>query len=357
MIPETGAGLLPGQWGTYKTFVALDLAAAVMTNTTFAGHMVKRQGGVLFIAAEGRDEIPIRLEALNRAKCSALERLPFFCLDECPRLLERGAANKIAAGANTIAAQMRQRFGWPLVLIIIDTVVASAGYTKAGDENDAAIAQRIMDTLARVSKLTGAFVLAVDHFGKAVETGTRGSSAKESFADIVLALLGEKELTGAVKNPRLTTRKRRGGPNGEEFAFVTQLVPMGIDEDGDQVDTLVIEWGGTVEPPISKEEKSWTTKDARLLRQVMMKLLVDRGAEIQPEADGPKVRALDQEIVRAEFYQSKAVDGTTQEQQKGARQRAFRRTVDYARDRRLIDVRVIKNRTWLWLLAPDKNPA
>ena len=91
LIPETGTGLLPGQWGTYKSFVALDLAGGIMTGTTFAGHPVKRKGGVLFIACEGREEIPIRLEALNRTKCGTAERLPFFCLDECPRLaMDRG---------------------------------------------------------------------------------------------------------------------------------------------------------------------------------------------------------------------------------------------------------------------------
>ena len=118
------------------------------------------------------------------------ERLPFFCLDDVPRLLERGAADKIAADANTVAAEMQQRFGLPLALIIVDTVAAGAGYAKSGDENDAAIAAASWTRSLEYRKLTGAFVLAVDHFGKVVETGTRGSSAKESFADIVLALLG-----------------------------------------------------------------------------------------------------------------------------------------------------------------------
>jgi AAA domain len=351
LIPETGTGLLPGQWGTYKTFAALDLAGAVMAGTTFAGHQVKRRGGVLFIAVEGREEIPIRLEALNQAKCGGAERLPFFCLDDCSRLLEKDAGDKIAASANAVAAEMQQRFGLPLALIIVDTVAAGAGYAKSGDENDAAIAQRIMDTLARISKLTRAFVLAVDHFGKAAETGTRGSSAKESFADVVLALLGEKELSGGVKNPRMTARKRRGGPSGEEFAFGAQLVSMGTDEDGDPIDTLVLEWGGEVEPPAAgdDDEKRWSTKDGRLLRSAMMSLLAEQATELQ--IDGAPVRALDQEIVRAEFYRNKAADGTPQQQQ-AARQKAFRRAVDGARDRQLIGVRVIEPRTWLWFAAP-----
>src|SRR5262249_39355816 len=161
----------------------------------FAGYAVKRKGGVLFIACEGADEIPIRLEAINKTKCGKAERLPFACLEDCPKLLSEGAAQKIAAQANSIAGEMQKRFGIPLVLILIDTVIASAGYRKAGDENDAAVAQVIMEVLGEISKLTGAFAMAVDHFGKTQETGTRGSSAKEAHAEVVLAMLGERELS------------------------------------------------------------------------------------------------------------------------------------------------------------------
>jgi hypothetical protein len=53
LIPQTGQGLASGVWGGGKTFVCIDLAASVMTGTSFAGREVCRRGGVLFIAAEG----------------------------------------------------------------------------------------------------------------------------------------------------------------------------------------------------------------------------------------------------------------------------------------------------------------
>jgi hypothetical protein len=64
VMPETGKGLLSGQWGTGKTFVAVDLAASVMTGRQFAGRLVVRTGGVLFVAAEGANEIPMRLRGV-----------------------------------------------------------------------------------------------------------------------------------------------------------------------------------------------------------------------------------------------------------------------------------------------------
>ena len=64
LFPKREADLLSGQWGTAKTFVGIDLSAAIMTATPFAGREVTRQGGVLFVAAEGASEIPIRLQGV-----------------------------------------------------------------------------------------------------------------------------------------------------------------------------------------------------------------------------------------------------------------------------------------------------
>src|SRR5262249_8675808 len=71
---------------------------------------------------------------------------------------------------------------------------------------------------------------------------TKGSSDFENDADVVLALLGEKALSGAVKNPRLSLRKRRSGANGEEFAFRTKVADLGLDQHGFPITTLTIEW-------------------------------------------------------------------------------------------------------------------
>jgi hypothetical protein len=68
LIPEVGAGLLSGQWGAGKTFVFFEIAAALMTGQPLLGHMVKRQCGVLLIAAEGANEVSLRLDALVREK-------------------------------------------------------------------------------------------------------------------------------------------------------------------------------------------------------------------------------------------------------------------------------------------------
>lgn len=54
ILPETGTGIISGQWGAYKTSIALDIALSVMNSLNFAGrYRVKRRGGVLYLAPEG----------------------------------------------------------------------------------------------------------------------------------------------------------------------------------------------------------------------------------------------------------------------------------------------------------------
>jgi hypothetical protein len=90
LLPETGVALISGQWGTYKTFVADDLSAAVMTATTFANRQVMRKGGVLFLACEGQSEVDIRLTAAFR-KHGGEGNAPFAWANGCPRLLDPNA--------------------------------------------------------------------------------------------------------------------------------------------------------------------------------------------------------------------------------------------------------------------------
>jgi hypothetical protein len=117
LLPQTGVGLISGQWGTYKTFVALDLSAAVMAGLAFIDYPITRNGGVLFIAAEGANEIPDRLRAVLKAKYpERRDALPFAWVDECPRLLSAGAVNELTNLAREAAERMQKDFGVPLVL-------------------------------------------------------------------------------------------------------------------------------------------------------------------------------------------------------------------------------------------------
>jgi AAA domain len=361
LMPAVGHGLMSGQWGTGKTFAFFDLAAALGTGQPFLGHVVKRQSGTLLIAAEGADEVRLRLDAVAREKCGGA-RIPFCWYEQTPLLLQKGAVEALIAMARQAEASLHKDFGLPLGLIGIDTIAACAGYSRAGDENDNATGQAIMNVLKAVAQELQCFVLGVDHFGKDLQAGTRGAYSKESSGDLVLACLGTKELSGSVSNTRLAVRKNRGGQQGQEFPFVLKKIEAPEpDEDGEPVATMVVDWqpadsaGAHAQPDPWAQPKRQDQRTAVLrLKRVLMAILADQGVDLPTGPDGPVVRMVDQELVRERFYAGTPAEGTAA--QKGEfRRKRFNRAVDWAEDQQLIGVQEIDGLTYLRLTQPESE--
>ena len=360
LIPACGHGLLSGQWGAGKTFVVFELAAALGSGQPILGHVVKRQCGVLLIAAEGANEVRLRLDAVVRAKCGDMQRAPFRWYETAPTLLRKDAIETLIAMAKQAEASLLEEFGLPLGLVVIDTVAACAGYARSGDENDPAVGQAVMNVLKAVAETLNCFVLGVDHFGKNLEAGTRGASSKEASCDVVLACLGEKELSGSVVNTRLAVRKNRGGQQGREYPFVLRAVNAPEpDEDGEPVTTMVVDWvaappGGAQAPPDpwAQGRKQEQRTAALRLKRVLMGILADQGVELPIPPDGPVVRMVAQKIVQKEFYSHTPVDGSP-EQKRKVRHQQFSRALAWAEDKQLIGVEEIDDVTYLRLTRPD----
>ena len=259
------------------------------------------------------------------------------------------ALDQLTAMVEHAAKAIQTKFSLPTVLVLIDTLISAAGYVKAGDDNDAAVAQRIMSVLSRLSQRTGALVVGIDHFGKLIDTGTRGSSAKEGHADAVLALLADRELNGTVTNTRLAVRKLREGLSGLEIPFKPTIVQTGIDPDGDPITRVVIDWEAQL---IKPADADWS-KSLRLLRQVLMGVLAGAGRE-RAFTDEPAVRAVDIELVRAEFYRQYPTDGN-REKKTTARRQAFHRAVKDAQSKGLVATREVEGVQWIWLTRPEAS--
>src|SRR5262249_51134984 len=333
LLPETGVGLIAGQWGTYKTFAVFDLAAAVMTGGRFIHFPIMRKGGVLLLATEGQSEVDVRLTAAWEHHGGS-GRAPFVWVEKSPRLLDGSADKILVAMIRHAEAKLRRDFDLPAVMVLIDALGKAAGYSKSGDENDAALAKIIMGALEQASAATGVLMLGVTHFGKHVDTGTRGSSVFEDDADTVLALVGERAVSGTLTNARLCVRKSRSGSNGDEYPISARGVTVGSET------TLVMDWQARATAAKGKTTKAddpWRKKSLRLLRQSLMNVLVDHGKEMKPWADGPTVRAVDIEIVRGQFYHAyPAAEATDENSKRQARRKAFARSINDAKTGNLI---------------------
>lgn len=369
MMAQVGKGLLSGQWGSAKTFIALDLSGCIMTGEPFAGRPVLRRGGVLFVAPEGASEIPVRLRGLVTGKIAEMigrgevtgpplneADLPFAWIEECPRLISLDAAETLIQIAEQAAAEMETRHGLQLALIVVDTVAAGAGFD---DENSAAETQKVMSALERLAQQTGAFVLGVDHFGKTVETGTRGSSAKEAAADTVLAALADRDTAGNIKNMRLAVRKVRGASTGQETPYTLNVVQIGRDRCGEPVTTCVVNWQiertATNARGVLKDR--WPTS-LKVFRGAMRAMLVDesQAKRIRPfGVEGVEVVAVVDKVVRAEFCVAYPADGDTEHQRADAKRNAYNRARKIALEKGLIGARDHNGSDYLWLVHDEAD--
>lgn len=137
-----------------------------------------------------------------------------------------------------------------------------------GQDNDTAATAKIIGALRALSNHTGAVVIGIDHFGKVVETGTRGSSNKEASADAVLVTLGDRELNGTIKNTRLAVRKQRDGARaGSELPFIARVIEVGVDEDGDPETAVILDWQ-TERPAQAQADAKLTVREALAKRSL-----------------------------------------------------------------------------------------
>jgi hypothetical protein len=266
-VPLVGVGLMSGQTGAAKTWLSTYLSACILLERTFAGMHVDHPGGVLYFEVEN-SSVDVRI----RAACSEMggdaTQLPFlFCESIGPLFTRRRPDKKQVETLRKKIAWAKEailtRYGVPLRLVIIDTLTSVAGIEDHDDTAENAAFMGVCAELAREFQL---FVLVCDHFGKNIEAGTRGSSAKESRADVVLAVIGKPDQPD--EEPRkLRWRKMRNAASGREMQF--RLRRVDIEVGGAIVSTRVVEFilGGEDEAPATKRTK--LTEEQRVALNVL----------------------------------------------------------------------------------------
>ena len=321
-LPETGLAILGGQFGAAKTFVGADLSAGVIVGGEFAGKSINRSGGVLWLAAEGENEIETRVRAAIAARGGDPDaRHPFARQAEgVPCLTDKDALDRLKAMARQAAAHMRSVFECELVSIVVDTLSSAAGFD---DENSASETQRVMNALAALARETKTLVIVLDHYGKVADTGVRGSSAKSAAADAILACLGDRnQETGETSNRRVAVTKLRSGPTGLVIPF--RLAPT---MDGA---TCTVAWSAVAAAPPPSKVKPWP-KALAVFKRAFDEALGEFGKTTVPRAGMPEVKAVEREHVRDEFFRLYPADTHN------AKKEAFRRGVNDAVNRGLMN--------------------
>jgi hypothetical protein len=248
LLPETGVATIMGQSGAGKTFVAINLAIQLLPdikkNFFIDRYRINRKGGVLYIVLEGKPAFRMRVNAaIEQILNKQLEfgergRMPFAWNTYSPALFGNGPDNLIKI-AEREAARMRADFGVELVAIVIDTEAKAALY-----ENEDRSAQiiKVHDGLEKLSAVTGALVVPIDHMGKDQERGARGTSAKRDVVETQLACLCDTNPDGLRSNRRMVLYKIRDGEEGRIIPYRLDTVIRGMNEHDDPYSTCIVQW-------------------------------------------------------------------------------------------------------------------
>jgi len=169
-------GLMFGDPGCGKSFLAVDIGLSVASGNPFHGRSVK-QGSVFFIAGEGHNGLARRFAAWSKARGVSLAGVPLFKSERAAQFLD-GASAKAVADA---VASLASIHGAP-TLIIIDTLARNFG---AGDENNTKdMSEFVVAVDDLKARFPGCAVLIVHHSGHAEKQRARGAMALKGALDL-----------------------------------------------------------------------------------------------------------------------------------------------------------------------------
>lgn len=332
LLPAEGLASIYGKPKNFKSFIALDLGVAVARGSHWAGRRVK-QGPVVYIVGEGRLGMHKRIEAYKQ-ECAGCEGdLPFYVIEARPNL---GTAPGDKA---ELAEAIRGRLGdVPPGLIEIDTLARMLG---DADENNEGM-RTFANNAEELAVTFGCLVIAVHHEG----------------ANETKRMRGHTSLSGAVVSSWRVVKTSASGAYGcevmaeskdaEDCKLLVTLrrVDVFADADGKRETTLLID---SIAPSETDDEPTPQAAKPKIstLSALVRAFDIARDTHGRPEQphgpDGPRLRVVSKEQLRAVYYARRTEDTPA------AKQKAFTRHLGAAINSEILFAKEMPNGdTVLW---------
>ena len=221
LLPTECIGVLFGASGTFKSFVAVDMACHIAHGLPWLGRRTVK-GSVVYLAAEGGGGIWKRVCAWHKARKLPWDKAPLHVIP---------AALDLVADTSRMAEAIKGA-GVEPALVVIDTM----SQTFSGEENSSTdVASYFRALSALIKQRWHCAVLVLHHSGHSATERPRGSTAIQANTDFIFGLFrDEKEMLATMTCVHVKDGERF---NDATFALAPQA--LGTDEDGDEIKSLV----------------------------------------------------------------------------------------------------------------------
>jgi len=219
VIPKKGFVALYGPPGSFKSFIALDIAAAIARDAEWMGQQAQPSdnGAVIYIAGEGHGGIGARIKAC-RIHHQIEQGIPIYFLRHQINL--RSSADDISSLMYAIK-ELKDAIKIKVDLIVIDTLARAFG---GGNENSSEDMGAFITSCGFLQEEFQAALLVIHHSGKDAAKGLRGHSSLLGAVDTELELIRFEDQPKGV----LTVSKQKDGEDGLRFGF--QMVEIDIEQ-------------------------------------------------------------------------------------------------------------------------------
>lgn len=222
VLPAEGLAALYGPSGSGKSFLALDLCAAIAAGApAWFGHRLSA-APVTYCALEGERGMGKRARAW-----STHYRQP---LPGRLRFITQGIDLRQHTDISDLAAAV-QAAGGRDGLVVIDTLNRAA---PGADENASKDMGQLIGACKELQRRIGGLVLLVHHTGKDGTRGLRGHSSLYAALDAAV------EVTRADNRREWFVAKCKDDEDGERHTFLLRVMELDCDEHGDPVTSCIV---------------------------------------------------------------------------------------------------------------------
>lgn len=223
-LPKRSLIVLFGESGVGKSFVTIDFTMAVARGLDRWRDKRVKKGRVVYIVAEGQGGFRSRLNAYAEHHGFSLAEVDYGVIEVPPNLMHQPDILELC---KSIGEEGTRRCD----LVVIDTLAQT---TPGGNENSSEDMGLVIANCQKMMHVLKTSVLLVHHAGKDTTKGARGWSGLRGASDCQIEVVGDGQGNTVAKVVKLKERSA-----GELFGYHLDVIPLGLDEDGDENSTCV----------------------------------------------------------------------------------------------------------------------